>query len=131
MTTFKWIKFIPSRTRGEPRLFLSRRGFITLNAAFCRKFGINKYVVLYCDPDAKVGAMEFVADESSPGAIKVGQRKITSFRCTSYMDEFDLHTFADKHYAVARDQETGFLMFNLVKAIDPQRRKTRQGGIRK
>lgn len=113
-----FLKHVVTRKSYTPRISLSSNGFLGLSDAAVRKYRLQdyKYIVMYYDPDRNVAAIEPINDENAEGAMKLRHRdQGANVSARSFLENFEIVIPATTSYALDKDRETGYLIFDLGK----------------
>ncbi|MBV9851928.1 MAG: hypothetical protein JO250_19865 [Armatimonadetes bacterium] len=112
----RFIKHTEVGKRFLPRVSMSKDGLISFSDAATKRYSLDKYqfIVLYYDPQARHVGIEPVNDENAEGAIKLRQRDTGAYAAgKSFVGKFDIVLSATNTFDLNKDEETGFLYFDL------------------
>ncbi len=114
----RFIKHTEVGKRFLPRVSMSQDGLISFSDAATKKYNINEFqfVVLYYDPEARHVGIELINDEKAEGAIKLRLRETGAYAAgKSFVGKFEISLTATTTYDLNKDEETGFLFFDMNK----------------
>lgn len=116
-----FIKHTEVGKRFLPRVSMSQDGLISFSDAATRKFALDqhKFIVLYYDPDIRRVGIELIDDEQAAGAIKLRLRETGAYAGgKSFVGRFEITLRATTTYDLTKDEESGFLVFDLDKGLE-------------
>ena len=123
-------RFVRAHRSYERVISVWSRGQASISAGAVKGYGLDKFkaVVLFYDEDSRLVGLKFTNDENEEGAIP--------YKTTKHGIVLGLKTFLDFHsiiyadltrkYALSKDDESGFIVFDLRSPIEdtlPKQRK--------
>ncbi len=111
-----FVRFTQSGRISTPRVSLSRIGMLTFNHASRIKYKLQDYnhVVLYYDDERRRIGIELTNNTGADGATRLRVRSTgADVSAKSFMSFFAIQLNATTSYPLCRDEETGYLVFDL------------------
>lgn len=117
MVKIAFVKYTGTGRSYAPKVSLSVSGAISFNEGTTRRYVLDsfEYCVLYYDPELKRIGIELTNDAEAEGARKLQQRQTGAHvAARSFIDFFGLDVEQTCSYRLTRDEETGYLTFDLM-----------------
>lgn len=113
---FKFEKFADTETSYDAKVSIRRTGQFGFNTGAANKYNLNDYpyVVLYFDSERRAIGIE-LQKERVEGALDLNRNPSNIYiRSKNFCDRFGIDYSSASRYPLRKDEETGFLVFELT-----------------
>ena len=121
-------KFTQTGRSFAPKASISTYGTLSFNDGARRRYQMDDYThcILYYDRDTHRVGVELTNDKSIQGSRTLRHRTTGSdVSAKPFVDYFNIHIAGTTYYDLDKDEQTGLLVFDLLKGT-MRKRKTRR-----
>jgi hypothetical protein len=119
--SFRFERFTDVDRAFDAKVTVRSNGQLGLNTGAVNLYTIREFthVILYYDRDARVVGIELCNNAKVPGAIKIIHGFGNVFiKAKNFCDKYAIPYAKSRRFELKRDEESGFLFFNLDRPID-------------
>ena len=113
-----FVKFSKPGRSFKPRVSISSRGLMSFSNGARKRFEMDKYgwCALYYDTENRNVAIQLLSDDESEEAIKLRIRSTgADISASSFLSFFDIEVKDTSMYELSKNEESGWLVFDLNK----------------
>ena len=117
---FQFQKFTDVRSSYAARVTIRQTGQLGFNGGAIRRFKLKDYrfAVLYWDPERRAIGIE-PSEIECEGAIELKATDSNNYlRAKNFLDLYEIDYSRSHRYELRRDEQTGFLYFELDKELE-------------
>ena len=125
-----FVKFNKPGRSFKPRVSISSRGLISFSGGAVKRFEMDKHewCALYYDAESRIVGIELLNTDESDEAIRLRLRSTgADISGSSFLSFFDIEIRDTSMYELVKDDESGYLVFNLNKGTIRKTRKKENG----
>ena len=121
-------KFTQTGRSFAPKASISTYGTLSFNNGARKRYQMDEYThcILYYDRDTHRVGIEMTCDRNIKGSRTLRHRKTgCDVSAKPFVDYFNIHIAGTTYYDLDRDEQTGLLVFDILKGV-MRKRKTKR-----